>query len=177
MSFRGYDSHYYFYRVYLFPPKIILGLMMRDNFWGKNTIFFRHPEFIITYYVRNILPWPFNLQWNLMQKNNGTQKYLLENITNKYYFMLDMTYELTVSPEVVVVFPHTYTLRGATDAAACSIWLFPRPGSPTTRICGSPLTGIRFCLTTRGKRQKRLNILINNSYGPYTTRAHKRCKE
>lgn len=30
----------------------------------------------------------------------------------------------------------------------CNIWLFPNPGSPTTRTCGSPRTGILFLSST-----------------------------
>jgi hypothetical protein len=33
---------------------------------------------------------------------------------------------------------HAYTARGATLHSARSIWLLPRPGSPTTNTCGSP---------------------------------------
>jgi len=54
------------------------------------------------------------------------------------------TLKLTVRPDVEVVLAQTYTARGATLATACSIWLFPSPGSPTISTWGSPRTGIRF---------------------------------
>ncbi len=56
------------------------------------------------------------------------------------------------SPAVVLVLPHTYRPRGDAAAAACSSWLLPRPGSPTTSTWMSPLRAGRKAGSQAGSR-------------------------
>ena len=100
----------------------------------RRGLFTLENDMTIAYYYRE------SRSWSRISTNVDTSRsnirYRLQHLQEKQVFKSkSMTQPLPITMHKKECFTNELT------------WLFPRPGSPTTRMCGFPLTGMRFCGT------------------------------